>query len=50
MMQKGYKLPKNETDVMNIILDYYTVKKNEIIAHFKSLYKSGARFSLIIDE
>lgn len=49
LMQKGYKLLKNEIDV-NIILDYSNVKKNEMIAHFKSLYESGARFSLTIDE
>ncbi|EFN84861.1 hypothetical protein EAI_00742, partial [Harpegnathos saltator] len=51
LIQKGYRLPKNETDVVSIILIYYyEVKKNEMIAHFKNLYESGARLSLTIDE
>ncbi|GBP86796.1 hypothetical protein EVAR_99875_1 [Eumeta japonica] len=48
--QRGYKMPKNETDIMKIVLDYYEEKKDEIIENFKDFIASGVRFSLSVDE
>ncbi|KAL0859841.1 hypothetical protein ABMA27_010181 [Loxostege sticticalis] len=48
--QRGYKMPKNETEIMKIILNYYEEKKAEMIQKFKNLVASGTRFSLSVDE
>jgi hypothetical protein len=54
IQRRGFKLPNNETDVMNIILKYYEQKKKETIELLRQLRQSkdyeSARFSLSIDE
>lgn len=48
--QRGYKMPKNETDIMKIILRYYEERKEEMMQNFKDVVASGARLSLSVDE
>lgn len=54
IQSRGFKLPKNESDVMKIILQFYEEKKIETIEFLRQLKQSkenqSARFSLSIDE
>lgn len=48
---RGFKLPKNESDVMKRILQFYEEKKKEMITFLSKLRQNeSARFSLSIDE
>ncbi|GBP70320.1 hypothetical protein EVAR_52339_1 [Eumeta japonica] len=48
---RGINLPKNESDVMKIILKYYEEKKQETIDFLSnSKQKESARFNLSVDE
>lgn len=56
IQSRGFKLPKNESDVMKIILQFYEEKKRETIEFLflrqlkQSKESQSARFSLSIDE
>lgn len=43
-------LPKNETDVMNLVHKYYMVKKTEIIHELEQKKQQNKRFSITLDE
>ncbi|CAK1597847.1 unnamed protein product [Parnassius mnemosyne] len=49
---KGYKLPKTQTEVMNLILKFYDEKEKEMIKELSQLCTSpsGNRLSVTIDE
>lgn len=49
--QRGFRLPKNESGVMKLILQFYEEKKKETITFLrKQRNDQSARFSLSIDE
>lgn len=47
---RGYKLPKNETDVMQLIHDHFKVMKEKMIVELSEKIKNNLRFSLTLDE
>lgn len=46
----GFKLPKNETDVMTLIHDHFQGMKNQMICELSEKIKNNVRFSLTLDE
>jgi len=47
---RGYKLPKNETDVMQLIHDHFKAMKEKMIVELSEKFKNNLRFSLTLDE
>lgn len=45
-----YKIPKCETDTMDLIKSFYDAKKNEVEMKLHKLKKNGCKFSLTLDE
>lgn len=50
LRSKGYEMPKSQTTISNLILDYFNEKKYKVICHLTALKNKGARFSISIDE
>ena len=50
MNVRGFKLPKNETDVMKLILTDYGNKKDELKNKLQNAKSAGEKFSLTMDE
>ena len=50
VITRGFKLPKNETDVMKLIQNHFEAKKNEMTAEISERISNNQRFSLTLDE
>jgi hypothetical protein len=50
LSQRGFSLPANPTGVMNLVLSYSKEIQTEIKSCLSDAKKSGARFSLTLDE
>jgi len=48
--KQGFKLPKNESDVMKLINDHFQAIKNKMIGELSEKIQNNVRFSLTIDE
>lgn len=47
---KGHKMPKSESTIMKLILQYHDEKRRELINFFESECLNGKRFSITVDE
>lgn len=50
LSDKGYKLPKNPSDIMNLMIDFYNDKKQLLINKISDLKLKNVKFSVSIDE
>jgi hypothetical protein len=50
MYERGYKLPKNHSDVLKLIKEFYGTQKTQLIESFKKLKADCKKFSLTMDE
>ena len=48
--KRGFKLPKNETDVMKLIRHHFKAMKNKMIGELAEKIRNNLRFSLTLDE